>query len=169
MTVHIARKGNFTRRKFHGNIGLLLFFFSDTLNGTRSQALFTGTSSILRLYDFSFLIGAIRVWYEASTGNVTALQSDQSLATAGEDFIEGRRSIIIGDNVDVGSIPVLVIDDDVPELDQVFIVNITWVELVNAAQYNDTVPPRPGSHLVSQITLSANDDPYGVFKFPQAR
>ena len=100
---------------------------------------------------------------------MTALQSDQSLATAGEDFIEGRRSIIIGDNVDVGSIPVLVMDDDVPELDQVFIVKIIGVELVNAAQYNNTVPPLLGSHLVSQITLSANDDPYGVFKFPQAR
>ena len=100
---------------------------------------------------------------------MTALQSDQSLATAGEDFIEGRRSIIIGDNVGVGSIPVLVIDDDVPELDQVFIVKIIGVELVNAAQYNNTVPPLLGSHLVSQITLLANDDPYGVFKFPQAR
>ncbi|XP_015763361.1 PREDICTED: G-protein coupled receptor 98-like [Acropora digitifera] len=114
-------------------------------------------------------IGAIRIWYEASTGNVTALQSDQSLATPGEDFIEGRRSIIIGDNVDVGSIPVLVMDDDVPELDQVFIVKIIGVELVNPAKYNNTVPPLLGSHLVSQITLSANDDPYGVFKFPQAR
>lgn len=100
---------------------------------------------------------------------MTALQSDQSLATAGEDFIEGTRSIIIGDNVDLGSIPVLVMDDDVPELDEVFIVKIIGVELVNPAQYNNTVPPLLGSHLVSQITLSANDDPYGVFKFPQAR
>lgn len=158
----------------HGNIGLFFFQIHRTGRGARpslpGRIRFSDHPKQTALSrDYSFLIGAIRVWYETSTGNVTALQSDQSLATAGEDFIEGRRSIIIGDNVDVGSIPVLVIDDDVPELDQVFIVNITGVELVNPAQFNNTVPPILGSHLVSQITLSANDNPYGVFKFPEAR
>ncbi|XP_068693739.1 adhesion G-protein coupled receptor V1-like isoform X3 [Montipora foliosa] len=114
-------------------------------------------------------IGALRVWYEATSGNITALKSDESLATPGLDFIEGKRSIIIGDNVDVGSIPVWVIDDNFPELDEVFIVNITGVELVNAAQFNNTIPPILGSNHVSQITLSANDNPHGVFKFSLAR
>ena len=80
----------------------------------------------------------------------------------------GRRSIVIDDSVDVGSIPVWVIDDDTPELGEVFLVNITGVELVNP-QLNDTTPPLLGSHRVSQITLAPNDNPHGVFRFPQAR
>lgn len=113
--------------------------------------------------------GAIRVYYDTIRGNVTALQPKEGLATPGLDFIEGRRSIIIADSVDVGSIPVWVIDDNTPELGEVFLVNITGVELVNPSQFNNSVPPLLGSYRVSQITLSPNDNPYGVFRFPQAR
>lgn len=119
-------------------------------------------------FSFSFP-GAIRVYFDTIRGNVTALQPKQGLATPGLDFIEGRRSIIIADSVDVGSIPVWVIDDNTPELGEVFLVNITGVELVNPLQFNNSVPPLLGSHRVSQITLSPNDNPYGVFRFPQAR
>ena len=94
---------------------------------------------------------------------------DQILATPGLDFITGKRSIIIGDNVAVGSIPVWVIDDSTPELGEVFLVNITGVELLSSSQFNNTVPPLLGSYHVSQITLSPNDNPHGVFKFPQSR
>lgn len=76
---------------------------------------------------------------------------------------------MIGNNEDVGSIPVWVIDDDTPELTEVFLVNITGVELVNASQLGNTIPPSVGSHRVSQITLKPNDEPYGVFKFRQER
>lgn len=76
---------------------------------------------------------------------------------------------MIPDGVDVGSIPVWVIDDTTPELGEVFLMNITGVELVNPSQFNNSVPPLLGSHRVSQITLSPNDNPYGVFRFPQAR
>ena len=113
--------------------------------------------------------GAIRVYFEAIRGNITALQPDQGLATPGLDFIGRRRNITIGDNVDVGSIPVWVLDDNIPELGEVFLVNITRVELVDPSQFNNTVPPLLGSHRVSQITLSPNDNPHGVFRFPQAR
>ena len=113
--------------------------------------------------------GAIKVYFEAVRGNITALQSDQGLALPGEDFVAGRRSIVIGNNENVGSIPVWVIDDDTPELGEVFLVNITGVELVNASQLGNTIPPSLGPHSVSQITLLSNDDPKGVFKFEQQR
>lgn len=121
------------------------------------------------IIDFVFPLDAIRVYYEAVRGNITALQSDQGLASPGEDFFAGRRSIVIGDNEDVGSIPVWVIDDDTPELGEVFLVNITGVELVNASQLGNTIPPSLGTHRVSQITLLPNDDPHGVFRFQQKR
>lgn len=97
------------------------------------------------------------------------LQSDQSLASPGEDFVTGRRSIVIGDKEDVGSLPVWIIDDDTPELGEVFLVNITGVELVNSSQLGNTIPPSVGFHRLSQITLLPNDDPHGVFRFQQAR
>ena len=76
---------------------------------------------------------------------------------------------MIGNNEDVGSIPVWVIDDDTPELGEVFLVNITGVELVNTSQQGNTIPPSLGPHSVSQITLLPNDNPYGVFRFQQPR
>lgn len=121
------------------------------------------------IIDFIFPLGAIRVYYEAVQGNITALQSDHGLALPGVDFVAGRRSIVIGDNEDVGYIPVWVIDDDIPELGEVFLVNITGVELVNTSQLGNTIPPSLGTHRVSQITLLPNDDPHGVFGFQQER
>lgn len=116
-----------------------------------------------------FIIGAIRVYYEAVRGNTTSLQSSETLATPGEDFVAGQRSIIIDDKQDVGTIPVWIKDDNVPELGEVFLVNITMVELADSSQFNDTIPPFLGSYRVAQITLSPNDNPHGVFKFPQAK
>lgn len=113
--------------------------------------------------------GAIRVYFETVRGNVTALQSDQGLALPGVDFVAGKRSIVIGNSEDVGSIPVWVVDDDTPELGEVFLVNITGVELVNTSQLGNTIPPSLGTHRVSQITLLPNDDPNGVFRFQQER
>ena len=109
------------------------------------------------------------MYYEAVRGNITALQSDQRLALPGEDFVPGRRSIVIGNDEDVGSIPVWVIDDDTPELGEVFLVNITGVELVNVSQLDNTIPPSLGPNRVSQITLLPNDYPHGVFRFQQKR
>lgn len=114
-------------------------------------------------------LGAIRVYYEAVRGNITVLQSNQGLASPGDDFVTGRRSIVIGNNEDVGSIPVWVMDDDTPELGEVFLVNITGVELVNASQLGNTIPPSLGPQRVSQITLLPNDNPKGVFRFQQER
>lgn len=121
------------------------------------------------IFFFTFLSGAIRVYYEAVRGNITVLQSDQGLASPGEDFVTGRRSIVIGNSEDVGSIPVWVKDDDIPELGDVFLVNITGVELVNPSQWNDTIPPSLGPNHISEITLLPNDDPHGVFRFPKER
>ncbi|PFX17387.1 G-protein coupled receptor 98 [Stylophora pistillata] len=114
-------------------------------------------------------IGAVRVYYEAMHGNITALQSNQRLALPEEDFVSGRRSIVIGDGEDVGSIPVWIKDDEIPELGEVFLVNITAVELVNPSLWNNTIPPILGHHHVSEITLLPNDDPHGVFRFPKER
>ena len=102
-------------------------------------------------------------------GNITALQSNQRLALPEEDFVSGRRSIVIGDGEDVGSIPVWIKDDEIPELGEVFLVNITAVELVNPSLWNNTIPPILGHHHVSEITLLPNDDPHGVFRFPKER
>lgn len=117
----------------------------------------------------TFPSGDVRVYYEEVQGNITVLQSDQRLALSGEDFVSGRRSIVIGDGEDVGSIPVWVKDDEIPELGEVFLVNITEVELVNPSLWNNTIPPSLGHHHVSEISLLPNDDPHGVFRFPNER
>lgn len=83
----------------------------------------------------------------------------------GEDFVFGRRSIVIGDGEDVGFIFVWVKDDEILEFGEVFLVNIIEVELVNLLLWNNIILLSLGYYYVFEISLLFNDDLYGVFRF----
>lgn len=112
--------------------------------------------------------GTIRIHYQVLNGNLRPLAADQRLAYSGMDFIGGHRSVEIASGDVVGQIPVWLLDDDTPELEEVFLVNITGVELVNSSQAGNTVP-KLGNHTVSQITIPANDGTRGLLHFSQGR
>ena len=112
--------------------------------------------------------GAIRIHYQASSGSLQSLAADQRLASPGSDFIGGNQSIVIPDGEGAGQIPVWILNDALPELEEVFLVNITGVELVNASGAGNTLP-RLGSALVTQVKISANDGTRGVLQFDQAK
>lgn len=61
------------------------------------------------------------------------------------------------------------LQDDAPELEEGFIVNITEVYLVNS-DFSAGQPSvrRPGMEIV-EIMIEENDDPRGIFKFHVTR
>lgn len=70
------------------------------------------------------------------------------------------------------SIELLIVDDNVPELNEVLFVSLDAVTLISG-QLNTSIvngrtvdiPPVLGSLVISSVTISANDDPHGVIEF----
>lgn len=53
--------------------------------------------------------------------------------------------------------------DNIPELSEVFVVRLTAVELVD--NISDTVPPSLGNVTTAQVQVNPNDSPQGVISF----
>ena len=82
----------------------------------------------------------------------------------GEDFNStANNTIIIPDGSDSATIRVNIIDDNIPEQDEAFYVNITGVALIGAS--NLTTPPKIGSSTYMQIIIEANDGTQGELAF----
>lgn len=60
-------------------------------------------------------------------------------ATASEDFVAEKKFIDMADGVSSASITVTILEDDLPEVDEVFIVRLLSVALVN--QDTSAEPP----------------------------
>lgn len=59
------------------------------------------------------------------------------------------------------------LQDNAPELDEVFVVRLTSVMLVGAAD-GTTVPPSLGAASVAEVTIRPNDSPRGTITFIQS-
>ena len=84
--------------------------------------------------------------------------------TYGQDFNSTTNGTIsIPDGSDSATIRVNIIDDNIPEQDEAFFVNITGVELVGSS--NMTTPPKIGPLNYMQIQIEANDGTQGELAF----
>ena len=100
------------------------------------------------------------------------MSSDERLAVVNTDVVVNKTSILIENGMSVGAIPLSIVNDNLPELDEYFVVNITNVELVDmsSARNNETfTPPRLGRHLTSEVKIEKNDGPQGILVFSPAR
>lgn len=61
----------------------------------------------------------VRVAYVAVQGNLKPLSVSRNPAYAGQDFVGETGSIDIGNGVTSGTISISIIDDDIPEIDEV--------------------------------------------------
>ncbi|XP_016041836.2 adhesion G-protein coupled receptor V1 [Erinaceus europaeus] len=86
-------------------------------------------------------------------------------ATEDEDYVLQETTIIMQENIKETYAKVSILPDNVPELDEIFIINITEVYLVNS-DFSAGQPSvqRPGMEIV-EITIEENDDPRGIFEF----
>ncbi|XP_066273052.1 adhesion G-protein coupled receptor V1-like isoform X1 [Branchiostoma lanceolatum] len=110
-------------------------------------------------------IGTIRVYYEIMNGSTVVLNSDVALATPMEDFTAEVGYVDMTDGMTSTTIGIDILEDDIPELVEVFLVNITEVELIHPN--TSTYPPQldEGSTLAT-VSIDANDGTKGVMIFP---
>ena len=99
-----------------------------------------------------------------------SLGADQRLAIPGQDVYTVNSSIILGNGVSIGVISINIVNDNLAELDEIFLVNIAGVELVNPSSTNNaSVSPRLGQYLTSEVVIKANDGPHGILVFSPSR
>ncbi|XP_033109462.1 adhesion G-protein coupled receptor V1-like [Anneissia japonica] len=110
-------------------------------------------------------IGAVRVFYEVLEGSLT-LNPLPSLNQAlfGQDFSNGIEYIDFGDGVGDMAITVQILQDEIPELDEKFLVNLTSVELLDPSTTN-TPPALDQVGTIAEVTIGANDGTQGVVMF----
>ncbi|TKS78901.1 G-protein coupled receptor 98 [Collichthys lucidus] len=107
--------------------------------------------------------GAVNITYEIMKGSLQDLsQVEGALAEPGEDFISGTGSVILQDGQTSVAIPVKILEDDIPELQEFFLVNITSAVLITTLA---TVPQLDTQGLVAEVTISANDGIRGVIEW----
>ncbi|KAL8615958.1 hypothetical protein ACOMHN_034634 [Nucella lapillus] len=110
-------------------------------------------------------IGTVRVAYQAAQGAVSTLNTNLGLASPGQDFTAVANSFVdIPGGATTATISVSIINDLLPEIDEVFLVRLTSVALVGSA--DKTLSPRlASSGKVAEVKIGANDGAQGVLGF----
>uniref|UniRef100_A0A4W6G876 Adhesion G-protein coupled receptor V1 n=1 Tax=Lates calcarifer TaxID=8187 RepID=A0A4W6G876_LATCA len=107
--------------------------------------------------------GAVNITYEVIRGSLQDLtQVEGALADPGQDFISGTGFVILQDGQTSVAIPVTILEDDIPELEEFFLVNITSAVLITTLA---TVPQLDTQGLVAEVSIAANDGIRGVIEW----
>uniref|UniRef100_UPI003AAD5B8E adhesion G-protein coupled receptor V1 n=1 Tax=Centroberyx gerrardi TaxID=166262 RepID=UPI003AAD5B8E len=107
--------------------------------------------------------GAVNITYEVLKGSLQDLsQVEGDLADPGRDFISGTGSVILQEGQTSVAIPVTILDDDIPELQEFFLVNITSAVLITTLA---TAPQLDTQGLMAEVSIVANDGIRGVIEW----
>ncbi|XP_072270059.1 adhesion G-protein coupled receptor V1 [Pyxicephalus adspersus] len=89
----------------------------------------------------------------------------ENRATENEDYIINDKIVIIRENNIFAQVKLTILPENIPELNESFLLNITDVQFVNSS-VSSGLPmlKRPGKE-ICEITILENDDPRGVFQF----
>ncbi|XP_030832667.1 adhesion G-protein coupled receptor V1 isoform X3 [Strongylocentrotus purpuratus] len=109
-------------------------------------------------------IGQVQVSYTISQGALDPTKPANERALNGSDFVGGAGFVDFADGSSSEPISILIYEDEIPELDEVFLVTLNSVELMGSGDVN-TPPKLDTTDLVSEVTISANDGTQGVIKF----
>ncbi|NXH80376.1 GPR98 protein, partial [Edolisoma coerulescens] len=85
-------------------------------------------------------------------------------ATENEDYILEKKTVIIAENATTISVTVTILPDNIPELQEGFIINITDVQLITSSSGGQPSVKRLGLE-IAEITIEENDDARGIFNF----
>uniref|UniRef100_A0A8C5LUA9 Adhesion G protein-coupled receptor V1 n=1 Tax=Leptobrachium leishanense TaxID=445787 RepID=A0A8C5LUA9_9ANUR len=124
----------------------------------------TGNSTVLTLHltrEQGFA-GDIAVYIEAKQ-NLSLPTVNR--ATENQDFTIKGKVITIKENKTSALVTVVILPDDIPELNEGFLLNITDVQFINSSTASGLPSlKRPGAEIVEVIILE-NDEPRGIFQF----
>ncbi|KAB0406077.1 hypothetical protein E2I00_004999, partial [Balaenoptera physalus] len=114
-------------------------------------------------------LGAINVTYTTVPGMLSLKnQTEGNLAEPNVDFVPVIGFLILEEGATAAAINITILEDDVPELEEYFLVNLTYVELIMAPL--TSFPPRLDSEgLTAQIIIDANDGARGIIEWQQSR
>ncbi|XP_054544211.1 adhesion G-protein coupled receptor V1 isoform X2 [Talpa occidentalis] len=114
-------------------------------------------------------LGAVNVTYTTVPGMWSLKnQTEGSLAEPYVDFVPVVGSLILEEGDTAASINITILEDDIPELEEYFFVNLTSVELIMAPL--TSFPPRLDSEgLTAQIIIDANDGARGIIEWQHGR
>ncbi|KAM4746526.1 adhesion G-protein coupled receptor V1 isoform 2-T2 [Anableps anableps] len=107
--------------------------------------------------------GAVNITYEVIRGSLQNLSEvEGALADPGQDFVSGTGFVILQEGQTSVPIPVTIMEDDIPELQEFFLVNVTSAVLITTLA---TVPQLDTSGLVAEVSIVANDGIRGVIEW----
>ncbi|XP_019589799.2 adhesion G-protein coupled receptor V1 [Rhinolophus sinicus] len=114
-------------------------------------------------------LGAINVTYTTVPGMLGLKnQTEGNLAEPGVDFVPIVGFLILEEGETATAINITILEDDIPELEEYFLVNLTYVELIMAPL--TSFPPRLDSEgLTAQIIIDANDGARGIIEWQYSR
>ncbi|XP_058430567.1 adhesion G-protein coupled receptor V1 isoform X1 [Marmota monax] len=114
-------------------------------------------------------LGAINVTYTTVPGMLSLKnQTEGNLAEAEVDFVPVIGFLILEEGETAAAINITILEDDIPELEEYFLVNLTYVELIMAPL--TSFPPRLDSEgLTAQIIIDANDGARGMIQWQHSR
>ncbi|XP_039615272.1 adhesion G-protein coupled receptor V1 [Polypterus senegalus] len=138
--------------------GVLKFAPSSKMIFTREE---NKTLQLFITREFGSL-GAINITYETVKGSLQPLNmTEVSLAEPGLDFLPVSGFIVLQPGQTSAVITVTILEDEVPELAEIFLINITSAVLIT---YHPSVasPHLDIQGLVSQITIDASDGVRGI-------
>ncbi|KAJ8006188.1 hypothetical protein DPEC_G00125640 [Dallia pectoralis] len=109
--------------------------------------------------------GSVNISYETVRGSLQDLslvEGGGALAEPGKDFVYASGSVIIQDGQTSVAIPVTILEDDIPELQEFFLVNVTSAVVFTTLS---TVSQLDIHGLVAEIRIDANDGVHGIIEW----
>lgn len=97
--------------------------------------------------------GTIRVYYDVKGGYITAPSEVTVPASPDTDFrtVSGGY-VAMFDGESSAAITIQIMQDEIPEVDEVFVVNLTRVELIEPSY--STFRPKLGMHIIIKSELT---------------
>ncbi|XP_036383544.1 LOW QUALITY PROTEIN: adhesion G-protein coupled receptor V1 [Megalops cyprinoides] len=107
--------------------------------------------------------GVVNISYETVRGSLQDLTiTEGALADPGQDYVSVCGSVLMQDGQTSVAIPIIILDDDIPELQEFFLVNITSAVLITSL----ASPPKLDTQgLVAEVSISANDGVRGIIEW----
>ncbi|KAM4875921.1 adhesion G-protein coupled receptor V1 [Thomomys bottae] len=114
-------------------------------------------------------LGVVNVTYATVPGMLSLKnQTEGNFAEPQVDFVPVAGSLILEEGETTKAINITILEDDVPELEEYFLVNLTYVELIMTPL--TSFPPRLDSEgLTAQIIIDANDGARGIIEWQRSR
>ncbi|XP_036063369.1 adhesion G-protein coupled receptor V1 [Onychomys torridus] len=114
-------------------------------------------------------LGAINVTYATVPGLVSLRNETEGMPAEPEaDFVPVTGFLVLEEGETTAAINITILEDDIPELKEYFLVNLTHVDLIMAPL--TSFPPRLDLEgLTAQIIIDANDGAQGVIEWQHNR